>query len=64
MTRGFKGLVDLGVYGLDGGLTSEGVDRTQQLLVDLGALKRTVPAADVSTTQFVDAAVQDLGPVR
>jgi NitT/TauT family transport system substrate-binding protein len=64
MTRGFKGLVDLGVYGLDGGLTSDGVDRTQKLLVDLGALKRTVPAADVSTTQFVDAAVKDLGPAR
>jgi ABC-type nitrate/sulfonate/bicarbonate transport system substrate-binding protein len=64
MTRGFKGMLDLGVYGLDGGLTADGIDRTQKLLVDLGALKRTVPAADVSTTQFVDQAVKDLGPAR
>jgi NitT/TauT family transport system substrate-binding protein len=64
MTRGFKGLVDLGVYGLDGGLSTDGIDRTQKLLVDLGALKRTVPAADVSTTAFVDAAIKDLGPAH
>jgi NitT/TauT family transport system substrate-binding protein len=64
MTRGFKGMVELGVYGLDGGLTADGIDRTQKLLVDLGALKRTVPAADVSTNQFVDQAIKDLGPAR
>jgi NitT/TauT family transport system substrate-binding protein len=64
MTRGFKGLIELGVYGLDGGLSLEGIDRTQKLLVDLGALKRTVPAADVANASFVDAAVKDLGPAR
>jgi ABC-type nitrate/sulfonate/bicarbonate transport system substrate-binding protein len=64
MTRGFKGLVELGVYGLDGGVTADGIDRTQKLLLDLGALKRTVPAADVSDATFVDQAIKDLGPAR
>jgi NitT/TauT family transport system substrate-binding protein len=64
MTRGMKGLVELQVYGLDGGLTLEGIDRTQQLLVSLGALKSVIKADEVTTTEFVDAAVKDLGPVR
>ena len=57
-------MVELQVYGLDGGLTLEGVDRTQQLLVSLGALKSVIKADEVTTRQFVDAAVKDLGPVR
>jgi hypothetical protein len=59
-----KGLMDLQVYGLDGGLTLEGIDRTQQLLVSLGALKSAIKADEVTTTQFVDAAVKELGPAR
>ena len=62
MTRGMKGLVDLQVYGLDGGLTLDGVDRTQQLLVSLGAIKSPIKADEVTDTRFVDAAVKDLGP--
>ncbi len=64
MTRGMRGLMELNVYGLNGGLTLEGIDRTQQLLVDLGALKRAVKADEVATTQFVDAVVKDLGQAR
>jgi NitT/TauT family transport system substrate-binding protein len=64
MTRGFRGLIELNVYGLDGGLTLEGIDRTQQLLINLGALKGTIKADEVSTTQYVEAAVKDLGPAR
>ena len=64
MTRGFRGLIELRVYGLDGGLTTEGIDRTQKLLVDLGALRRAVPAAEVATTQLVDAVIKDIGPPR
>ena len=64
MTRGMKGIVDLQVYGLDGGLTLDGVDRTEQLLVSLGAIKSPVKSDEVATTQFVDAAVKDLGPSR
>jgi NitT/TauT family transport system substrate-binding protein len=62
MTRGMQGLVDLQVYGLDGGLTLDGVDRTQQLLVSLGAIKSAIKADEVTDTRFVDAAVKDLGP--
>ena len=64
MTRGMKGLTALGVYGLDGGITLDGIDRTQKLLVDLGAMKSTIKVEDVATTQFVDAAVKDLGPAQ
>jgi NitT/TauT family transport system substrate-binding protein len=64
MTRGMRGLMELDVYGLNGGLTLEGIDRTQQLLVDLGALRRAVKADEVATTQFVDAVVKDLGQAR
>src|SRR6185503_4266432 len=62
MTRGMKGMIDLQVYGLDGGLTLDGVDRTQQLLVSLGAIKSPIKADEVTDTRFVDAAVKDLGP--
>jgi NitT/TauT family transport system substrate-binding protein len=64
MTRGMKGLVDLGVYGLDGGITLDGIDRTQQLLVDLGAMKSTIKREDVATTQFADEAAKALGPAQ
>jgi NitT/TauT family transport system substrate-binding protein len=64
MTRGMKGLVELQVYGLDGGLTLEGVDRTQQLLVSLGAIKSPLKADEVTDTRFVDGAVKDLGPAH
>jgi len=64
MTRGMKGLMELQVYGLDGGVTLEGIDRTQQLLVSLGALKSAIKADEVTTTQFVDAAVKELGPAH
>ena len=53
-----RGPVVLGI----GGLTLDGVDRTQQLLVSLGAIKSPVKSDEVATTQFVDAAVKDLGP--
>ena len=62
MTRGMRGMSDLGVYGLDGGITLEKIDQTQKLLVDLGALRRTVKADEVATTQFVEQAVKELGP--
>jgi NitT/TauT family transport system substrate-binding protein len=64
MTRGMNGLIALGVYGLDGGITLDGIDRTQQLLVDLGAMKSTIKREDVATTQFVGEAVNELGPAQ
>jgi ABC-type nitrate/sulfonate/bicarbonate transport system substrate-binding protein len=62
MTRGMKGMSELGVYGLEGGISLEKIDQTQKLLVDLGALRRTVKADEVATTQFVEQAVKELGP--
>jgi NitT/TauT family transport system substrate-binding protein len=62
MTRGMKRMTELGVYGLDGGLAKERADRTQQLLIDQGVLKRALPADEIIDTRFVDQAVKELGP--
>jgi ABC-type nitrate/sulfonate/bicarbonate transport system substrate-binding protein len=64
MTRGMQAMLDLGVYGLDGGLTLDQVDKTQKLLVDLGVLARPGKPEDLATSQFVDAAVKELGPAQ
>lgn len=64
MTRGMKGMSELNVYGLDGGITMAGTDRTQKLLVSLGKMQRTIKAEDVVTTTFVEQAVKALGPVQ
>jgi NitT/TauT family transport system substrate-binding protein len=62
MARGMKRMSDLGVYGLDGGLSKERADRTQQLLIDQGVLKRPLPAEEMLDTRFVEQAVKELGP--
>ncbi|MFI5268057.1 MAG: ABC transporter substrate-binding protein [Chloroflexota bacterium] len=63
LARGMKGMVDLGVWGLDGGFTLDGLDRTQKLLIDQGTVKQTVKPEEIATTQFIDAANKELGPV-
>jgi NitT/TauT family transport system substrate-binding protein len=62
MVRGMKGLVDLKAWGLDGGVSAETSTRTQNLLVQTGALKSVVNPPDILTTQFFDAANKTLGP--
>jgi NitT/TauT family transport system substrate-binding protein len=62
LARGMKGMVDLGVWGLDGGFSLDGLNRTQKLLVDQGTVKQTVKPEEIATTQFIDAANKELGP--
>lgn len=64
MVRGMKGLVELGVYGLDGGVSREGIERTQKTLVERGALRSAIKVEDVFDPRFVEAAVKELGPAR
>jgi NitT/TauT family transport system substrate-binding protein len=64
LARGMKSMVDLGVWGLDGGFTMEGVDRTQKLLIDQGTLKQPIKGEEVATTQFIEAANKELGPAK
>jgi ABC-type nitrate/sulfonate/bicarbonate transport system substrate-binding protein len=64
MTRGMKGMSDLGVYGLDGGFTMDGLNVTQKAMQERGAIKDLTKPEDVATTQFIDAANKDLGPVK
>lgn len=63
LARGMKGMVDLGVWGLDGGFSMDGLTRTQKLLIDQGTLKQQVKPEEIATTQFIDGANKELGPV-
>ena len=63
LARGMKGMVDLGVWGLDGGFTLDGLNRTQKLLTDQGTVKQQVKPEEIATTQFIDGANKELGPV-
>jgi NitT/TauT family transport system substrate-binding protein len=62
MARGMRRMSELGVYGLDGGLSKDRADRTQQLLIDQGVLKRALPAEEILDTRFIDQVVKELGP--
>ena len=61
MQRGVKDMADLGVLGLDGGITLAGADKTQQALVDQKALAKPLPPADIVEVRFAEQAVKDLG---
>jgi NitT/TauT family transport system substrate-binding protein len=62
MVRGMQGLVMLKAWGLDGGVSADSSTRTQNLLVQTGALQSTVDPGQILTTQFIDAANKTLGP--
>src|SRR5579884_651992 len=64
MVRGMKGMSELGVYGLDGGFTLEGLDKTQKSLQERGAIaaKDLSKPEDIATTAYIDAANKELGP--
>lgn len=64
LARGMKGMVDLGVWGLDGGFSMDGLNRTQKLLVDQGTIKQAIKPEEIATTQFIDAANKELGPAK
>ena len=61
LTQGTKGMSELGVYGVDGGITEEGVTKTQKALQDLGTLKEAVKPTDVANFQLVRQALGSPG---
>jgi NitT/TauT family transport system substrate-binding protein len=62
MVKGMQGLIALNAWGLDGGVNADTSTKTQNLLVQTGALKSTVDPKDILTTQFIDSANKTLGP--
>jgi NitT/TauT family transport system substrate-binding protein len=64
MVRGMKGLMELDVYGLDGGVTRERIEQTQKTLVERGALRSAIKVEDVFDGRFVEAAVKELGTAQ
>lgn len=56
MIQGMQGMADLGVWGIDGGMTPEGIAATQEALIQLGNLEETVEVDDVAVFDLVEAA--------
>lgn len=60
LEQGMRGMSELGVYGLDGGITVDGIARTQQALVELGQLRATSEPTDVANFDLIRQAVESL----
>jgi NitT/TauT family transport system substrate-binding protein len=61
LEQGMQGMSELGVYGLDGGISPEGIGRTQQTLVDLGQLADSSEPDELANFDLVQQAVDELG---
>lgn len=61
MATGMEGLVDLEVYGLDGGIAGDQITKSQEALQQTGRLRQVSDPADVSDPSIVEEAVADLG---
>lgn len=56
LVQGMQGMADLRVWGVDGGITSEGITATQEALIQLGRLDSTVEVDDVAIFDLVQRA--------
>jgi hypothetical protein len=61
MTTGLKQLADLKVYGLDGGISAEQIQKTQDALKAIKKLTTVFKPEDVADATFVQQAVKALG---
>lgn len=61
MTTGLKQLADLKVYGLDGGISAEQIQKTQDALKTIKKLTTVLKPEDVANATFVQQAVKALG---
>jgi NitT/TauT family transport system substrate-binding protein len=57
MVTGMEGLVDLDVYGLDGGIAGDQITKSQEALVTTGRLRQVSEPADVSDPSIVEEAL-------
>jgi ABC-type nitrate/sulfonate/bicarbonate transport system substrate-binding protein len=62
MVRGMQGLIALNAWGLDGGVSADGLSRTQNLLMQQGVITSVAPPSDVLAPQYMQAANNTLGP--
>jgi hypothetical protein len=61
MITGLKQLADLKVYGLDGGISAEQIQKTQDALKAIKKLTTVLKPEDVADATFVQQAVKALG---
>jgi NitT/TauT family transport system substrate-binding protein len=57
MTTGMQGMIDLDVYGLDGGIAGDQITRSQEALVQTGRLAEVSEPTDVSDPSIVEEAL-------
>lgn len=60
LQEGMRGMSELQVYGLDGGISREGITRTQEALAELGQLAEVSEPDDVANFELIEQAVRDL----
>lgn len=60
LEQGMQGMVDLDVFGLDGGISPDAITRTQEALVELGQLSEVSEPQDVANFELVEEAVAGL----
>ena len=60
MVQGIKGIIELDVYGLDGGIAGDQITKSMEALQQTGRLRQVSDPADVSDTSIVEEAIADL----
>jgi hypothetical protein len=57
MVTGMEGLMELDVYGLDGGIAGDQITKSQEALQTTGRLREVSEPADVSDPSIVEEAL-------
>jgi NitT/TauT family transport system substrate-binding protein len=60
LVTGMEGLVELEVYGLDGGIAGDQITKSQEALQQTGRLRQVSDPADVSDPSIVEEAIEGL----
>lgn len=60
LEQGMQGMSELAVYGLDGGISPDGITRTQEALAQLGQLPEVSEPDDIANFDLVEQAISDL----
>lgn len=60
MVTGMEGLVELDVYGLDGGIAGDQITKSQEALQQTGRLRQVSEPTDVSDPSIVEEAIEGL----
>lgn len=60
LEQGMQGMSELAVYGLDGGISRDGITRTQEALAQVGQLPEVSEPDDIANFDLVEQAISDL----